>query len=295
MAYQDDIRSFWNWLPAFRAVAESEHLPTAAKRVHLTAAALSRTVRLLEDELQRPLFMRRGRGLHLNDDGRLMLEAVRTAMRVVHDAQREVTGQNHTGVVRIAAGGVSRAWVTRAITEARRAYPGLQPHLLTPDPATAHEALLRGELDLVFGSFVVQAVGLVTEPLWEASSSVYCGPPSTLFGRTDVTVAELATHGFVTPPPTPHGTSVDGWPDTLPRFVAAIADRMDAGMQICANSELLAVLPDAIASQSSTPLHRLPLGELLPSTPVIAIYREPSGSDDLTARVLDAIRAERPS
>ncbi len=34
---------FWNWLPAFRAVAESQHLPTASRELNVTAPALSRS------------------------------------------------------------------------------------------------------------------------------------------------------------------------------------------------------------------------------------------------------------
>jgi hypothetical protein len=70
---------------------------------------------------------------------------------------------------------------------------------------------------------------------------------------------------------------------------------MDAGLRLCAQSELLAVLPDAIATESATTLHPLPLGDLLPKTPVVATYRDPTGSDDLVARVLDLVRALRPT
>ena len=49
---QDELASLveriWNWLPAFRAVAETEHLPTASDLLHVTPSALSRTIRLLE-------------------------------------------------------------------------------------------------------------------------------------------------------------------------------------------------------------------------------------------------------
>ena len=41
----------WNWLPAFRAVAETEHLPTASEMLGLTPSALSRAIKQLEDEL----------------------------------------------------------------------------------------------------------------------------------------------------------------------------------------------------------------------------------------------------
>ena len=35
------IQRLWNWLPAFRAVAETEHLPTAAQRIGVSASAFN--------------------------------------------------------------------------------------------------------------------------------------------------------------------------------------------------------------------------------------------------------------
>ena len=50
------VNQIWNWLPAFRVVAETQHLPTASKEAHLSASALSRAVKLVEEQLDRQLF-----------------------------------------------------------------------------------------------------------------------------------------------------------------------------------------------------------------------------------------------
>ena len=89
--------------PAFRAVAETEHLPTAAKRLHLTPAALSRSVRLLEDALGRPLFHRVGRGIKLSTAGRHLADAVRGAMRLVDDGIEEVLDERLRGPLLVSA------------------------------------------------------------------------------------------------------------------------------------------------------------------------------------------------
>ena len=44
------VSRIWNWLPVFRAVAETEHLPTASELLYVTPSALSRTIRLLEKD-----------------------------------------------------------------------------------------------------------------------------------------------------------------------------------------------------------------------------------------------------
>ena len=79
------VASVWSWLPAFRAVAETQHLPTASAELDVSASALSRTIRLLESDIGRTLFERQGRRIVLNEAGERLLVAVRDAMRRVHD------------------------------------------------------------------------------------------------------------------------------------------------------------------------------------------------------------------
>jgi len=280
------VAQFWNWLPGFRAVAETEHLPTAADRVHVTPAALSRTVRLLEDTLGRELFHRRGRRLHLNEEGRVFLDATRMAMRLVHDAQSTVSGTALEGPIRIAAGGVGQVYAMRALLQGRQQLPGMRPTLLTPDPSSVASQLLRGDLDLVVASFVVSDEGLKTDLLTYAESSVYCGPTHALYGRATVGVDEIVQHPFTAPPADGRGATTDGWPSELAREILVSSDRMQAGLQICGSTNLLAVLPDAFAATSAIQLHRLPVDGLIPKTPVVATRREPTGADDLTERMV---------
>ena len=70
------LPAIWNWLPAFRAVAESQHLPTASKILNVTPGALSRSIRQLEDAVGHELFSRVGRNLVLNTDGARLLVAI---------------------------------------------------------------------------------------------------------------------------------------------------------------------------------------------------------------------------
>ena len=282
------VNRLWNWLPGFRAVAETEHLPTASKGLHITPAALSRTVRLLEDDLGQELFTRRGRRLELNDDGRLLVSAVRSAMRLVHDALEKLGQTTLSGPVRVAAGGVSQVFARRALAAARRRFPGLVPHLLTPRPTTAATDLYQGNLDLVVSSFVVRDEGLETELLGYDTNGVYCGSGHPLFGRP-ASLDELLQYPFAAPPADEAGVTPEGWPPELRRIVGMVLDRISAGVEVCAMGELLAVLPDALAA-SHPHLHRLPV-EVVAPTPIVAMYRPRLGHDGRVSLVLELLRA----
>ncbi|MBP0496564.1 LysR family transcriptional regulator, partial [Pararoseomonas indoligenes] len=65
----------------FCAVAEDGHMTRAAERVGIAQPALSQQIRGLEEELGVQLFDRIGRGLVLNEAGRLFLEEARDLLR----------------------------------------------------------------------------------------------------------------------------------------------------------------------------------------------------------------------
>jgi len=71
-------------LAALKAVVEEGTQERAAERLFCTQSALSKQLAALEDQLGRPLFFRRGKGLILNQDGE---RAYRFALKVL--AERE--------------------------------------------------------------------------------------------------------------------------------------------------------------------------------------------------------------
>lgn len=288
------VGRFWNWLPHFRAIAETQHLPTAAARVHVTPPALSRTLRLLEEEVGHALFHRRAGRLVLTDEGRELLEAVRVAMRTVEHADRHLGDPALAGPLRVAAGGVSQPMALAALLRIRARWPAIEPQLSTPDPDRIVDQLWSGVLDLAVGSFRRTAKGICTELIGHERSSVYCGPHHPLFGRVDVTLDEVVRWPFTAPPPDPTGASPEGWPADLPREVVFVVDRIALGVEICASTTLLAVLPDSLAQVARVPLHRLQLGELLPLTPVVVHHADPLLPGGIVEQLIAELRIQAP-
>ncbi|WP_237333002.1 LysR family transcriptional regulator [Zobellella iuensis] len=77
-------------LRCFEAAAGTESFSRAAERLNLTHGAISRAVRLLEDELGVALFERRGRRVFLTDAGRKLAEAVRQGFGMIAATAREL-------------------------------------------------------------------------------------------------------------------------------------------------------------------------------------------------------------
>ena len=287
------LAKIWNWLPVFRVVAETEHLPTASKVLHVTPSALSRTIRLLEQELGRDLFHRVGRGIELTDAGGHLLARVREGMRHIYAGWVEAVETTLTGDVHIASAGLlTTVYVQPALAELRAAHEALVPHLHAARPEQVAEQLLRGELHVAFLSRAVRHPWLTTVHLGEEGNGVYCGPGHPLFRKRKLSRDVILEHEFTAPLPEPSGATSDGWPPHLKRRVALYASHMEVGIRACADGDLLSVLPDVIGRERG--LRRLPFDDI-PPVHLYAVHRPLLGPEDRAAAVLDAVRAQLPS
>lgn len=77
-------------LRCFEAAARLENFSRAADELHLTHGAISRAVRLLEDELDVALFERRGRRVFLTEAGRTLARAVSGGFGLMRQAVGEL-------------------------------------------------------------------------------------------------------------------------------------------------------------------------------------------------------------
>src|SRR5688572_5955084 len=125
------VMQVWNWLPAFRAVAETQSLTRAAKQIHLTKPALSRTLRLLEDDLGTPLFERDHGHLVLNAAGRRLLASTRTAIRLVHDALQELEAAPHLDLHVASVGPFTILALEDTLARLVQGHPTLRPRVCT--------------------------------------------------------------------------------------------------------------------------------------------------------------------
>lgn len=97
-----DIRQ----LDMFRAVAEEGGFTRATQRLHVSQSAISRQVKLLEEELGGLLLHRTGKGVALTGPGELLLKAANRIHRDVQDVMWQIS-QTHAvqrGLVRLGGG-----------------------------------------------------------------------------------------------------------------------------------------------------------------------------------------------
>jgi DNA-binding transcriptional LysR family regulator len=142
----------------FVALAETGHFGQAAQRLNIVQPALSMQIRDLEEEVGGLLFARTRQGVVLTDAGAvLLIEARRTLAQAEHAreaAQRSLRGE--IGRVRVAFAGnaVLSGMLTGALRQFRERYPRAEVSLQEVSPNLQGDALLKGEIDLAYGTML---------------------------------------------------------------------------------------------------------------------------------------------
>jgi DNA-binding transcriptional LysR family regulator len=167
------VQRLWNWLPAFRAVAEVCSVHKAAIEMRVSPSALSRMVKLLEEDLGAELFIRHPSGLRLTQLGAELLSVTRDAMRLIDDGLARQSSTVQRFVIATTS--------DRASAQLARALSVLPPERYTLEltslpHALLVEELLQGRADVVVSDAPLSDADLLSEPVGAAGASVYGAP-----------------------------------------------------------------------------------------------------------------------
>lgn len=185
----------------FRLVAEEEHFGRASRRLRIVQPALSRQVRLLEEELGLELFERLPRGVRLTAAGKTLLAHCKslegTLERAIADTRAAAEGRLgrlHLGFIEVAAwNGI----IPQTIRSFRQAYPEVELALTARASTTQLPAILDGSLDGGFFYNPPTSDELVTMPVARHPVVLAVASDSALSGRTGLTLGGLADTDFI--------------------------------------------------------------------------------------------------
>lgn len=120
-----------NWLRAFEVSARHLNLSAAARELHVTPAAISQQVRLLEHRVGVALFERNARGVRLTRAGESLLPVCRESFERMDAALLELFGKRKGNqlVVRVLLG-FARKWLLNAVAGFTASYPDIPIRLV---------------------------------------------------------------------------------------------------------------------------------------------------------------------
>lgn len=152
-------------------MAELGSLSRAAERLHVAQPALSRQIRLLEEELRVPLFRRHGRGMILTEQGQDVLCHAMRVMSELEEIHAVVANESVALRGHISIGmppSFADALSERLVTALRNAHPEATLRLVSANSGYLLEWMHRGDIDAAVLSDPKSARRLLRiEPLFD--------------------------------------------------------------------------------------------------------------------------------
>lgn len=169
----------------------------AARRLHVSQPALSRSMQRLETEFGQPLFDREGRSMRLNDAGRVAVDWARQILRderLMRDALDAVARRART----LRVGTVAPAPLWRLTSLMVERFP---QETLTSESHTDNDQVMRGVIDGTFDLGIVNELpdSALLSSCWimDENLSVTLPPNHPLAARKAVTLADLDGETFL--------------------------------------------------------------------------------------------------
>jgi len=142
-------------LKQFVSLADTLHFGRAAEASHISASALSRNIRQLEEDLGTRLFERDNRSVALTHAGVLMLEYARDALSqwdAIRNVLMEESGELHGEVSIYCSVTASYSFLFDLLSRFRAEHPHIEIKLRTGDPEFSIQRVGNGDEDMAIGA-----------------------------------------------------------------------------------------------------------------------------------------------
>lgn len=187
-------------LEMFRTVAEAGAFTAAAERLHVSQSAVSRQLKLLEEELGAPLFHRHGRGATLTREGEMLLTA---ANRIAVEMQEVVSQISETkelrrGLLSIGGGMTVCLYVLpKLLRKFRAQYKEVDLRVTTGTTETVLRMLRNREIELALLTLPIVAADLEVIPVMKEEMVVVAAGKSPLVRERTVDARALGRQSLI--------------------------------------------------------------------------------------------------
>ena len=190
----------------FRALAEEEHLSKTAEALMISQPALSLTIKKLENELGVKLFDREGRGIKLNDNGRLFFLYIKNALDSIDAATAELSRRAAASDDHLKLGIMSPYAWQDLTCEFATLHPEIVLSQRSVEDSSYVNMLLNGEIDFHISNIYADEDkkgkdGLEYMNITEDAMVLVVPENSHLATKQSVRFSELRSEAFISRPP----------------------------------------------------------------------------------------------
>jgi len=183
-------------LDMFRAVAETLSFTRAGEKLHVSHSAISRQVRLLEEELSVALFTRANKRVLLTEPGKVLFRHVGAIFDQVTHAAQSVSQMSKCGVQHLNLGTgttMLNDFLPPVFEEFKKRFPAVVIHIKTGQWPMILEDLRTGALDVILGSLpqAIETRVFLVRPLYREELVIVVGKHHPLAKKRVVQPQEL--------------------------------------------------------------------------------------------------------
>ena len=190
-----------NQLEYFQTIARLQHFHNAAVELNIAQPSLSRSMALLEQELNVILFERKGRGIVLTKAGHVFLEHVDKIMHEIHTAERKMQElANSEGHINIAyVFPLANYYIPHMVRSFLNANPGRNITFQFNQSYTKPmiQGLKENDFDIIFCSSVDNEPEICFVPIITQDMVVITPKDHPLASHGSVASQELANHTVI--------------------------------------------------------------------------------------------------
>ncbi len=190
-------------LEYFLAVARTGGFTPAAKRLFISQPALSKQIRLLENELGAILFLRRPHGVVMTPEGKKLLARADEISRIMKEIPGEIKDLQHnvSGDLNIVCGNfLSRRVMPDLLKRLMARYPDICPRIRELGYREQREMLLTGSADVGIGSIPDSDGRLCGHEIFHSDLVLIRSACSCRGGAAKLTKAEIAASRLISYP-----------------------------------------------------------------------------------------------
>ncbi len=190
-------------LRTLHALRETDSMPEAAERLHLTQSALSHQFRELENRVGMPVFVRKSQPVRFTTAGLKLLQLADQVLPLIRTTERNLS--------KLANGTADRLhiaiechscyqWLMPSLDAFRSTWPEVELDLASGLAFAPLPALQRGDLDLVVTSDPLALPGITYVPLFGYEAMLAIDKHHALREKAYVEPADIASQTLITYP-----------------------------------------------------------------------------------------------
>jgi DNA-binding transcriptional LysR family regulator len=185
----------------FAAIAKHGNLTKASQELHISQPAVSKQMRLLQEQYGAKLFLRRGRGVALTLAGerfRTAVSPILKQVRILHQGSADSAVKLEPD--RLAVGGSyspSAILLPRLLSRFRKSHPDTEIEFRTSDALMLERLLLKQSIELAVTTHVTKSSQLVVQPFRREKLALLVSCRHPLAYLKEVSVHHLARTPFI--------------------------------------------------------------------------------------------------